>query len=172
MKARKNTLVAMFAVCALAAGTTSCEKISQQDLAPSQSSAASLPYQATSGLLAGGKYRIFNGVDACARSGGNCLSDVVVVGHLNSRAALDSEFERMTGNLAAVQAFFTDNTWEAYFPSLAENDAAPCLERLRSGQCDIKRLEVGNQVFYYAGAGQLTPTANEVVMPVVYSAEY
>lgn len=155
-KTTKLALAGASVMCVLSA-LTSCEKVSQQDISP-------LPYTANS---AG--YRIFNGVDACARSGGNCLGEVIVIGHPQNRVALNTSFAGMTGKPSAVKAFFTGTSWKEQFPSLNTPDAQPFLERLQSGDCDIKRIELGKKVFYYAGAGELSATKNEVVLPVVYA---
>ena len=155
-KTTKFALAGASALCVLGA-LTSCEKVSQQDISP-------LPYTAN---IAG--YRIFNGVDDCARSGGNCLGDVIVIGHPQSRDALNASFAAMTGKPAAVKAFFTGKSWKEQFPSLNTADAEPFLERLQSGEYDIKRVEAGKKVFYYAGAGELSPSRNEVVLPIVYA---
>ena len=157
MKTKLLALSGAFSLCLLGVGISSCEKVSQQDLKP-------LPYAANA---AG--YRIFNGVDACARSGGSCLGDVIIIGHPQLREQLNQHFAGMTGKPDAVKAFFSGTAWPEYFPELAKDDAKSFLERLQSGECDIKRIELDNKVFYYAGAGELTADKNEVVLPVFYT---
>ena len=159
MNTKQLTLSGALSLCLLGMLTIGCEKATQQEQDPTP-----LPY------VANAQYRLrsFNGVDWCNNWMGNCLPDVIVVGHVDHRAALNNHFQNMTGNLEAVKAFFTGSEWQEYFPSLALEESASFLQRLRSGECDIKRIESDTREFYYAGAGDLTPSVNEMVLPVVY----
>ena len=142
--------------------TTGCEKATKSEVAP-----AALPYSPASTSSSFAALRIFNGVDNCARSGGNCLDDIIVVPDAN-RLVKNMDFDAITGHPKAVKEYFNGAKWQTDFPSLALESNAPFLERLRSGECDIKRMEAGNKVFYYAGAGKITPFNNEVVIPIIY----
>ena len=160
-KTTKFALAGASVLCVLGA-LTSCEKVSQQDLtisgANTQASTAARPRPLPR----------FNGSE-CTGTGGNCLGDVIVIAHPTQRAALNTAFTTMTGNPGAVKAFFTGSDWKTYFPSLATHDTQPFLTRLQSGDCDIKRVELGDRVYCYAGAGELTVEKNEVVMPISYT---
>lgn len=163
MSLRKFTLQGALVACLLSMTATSCEKADEQDLKP-------LPYLSKSNVAAYPWYRLrfFNGVDWCYNWQGNCLGTVIVHGHQH-RENLNAHFVQMTGNPTAVKEFFSGSEWPLYFPILTAPEAAPFLERLRSGECDIKRLEY-EKGFYYAGAGELTADKNEMVLPVDYEA--
>lgn len=165
MKAKKFTLLGALMAC-LAAPLTGCEKAAKQDPSPK---VTALPYVAN--LYGNWRVRFFNNVDWCYNSRGNCLPEIIIHGPLYNRTALDEKFAAMTGKPDAVRRFFSGSEWSQYFPVLAAEEGAPFLQRLRSGECDLKRLDYANQSFYYAGSGEQTPSANEMVMQITYSPE-
>ncbi|MDO7853887.1 hypothetical protein [Hymenobacter convexus] len=116
------------------------------------------------------RLRFFNNVDWCYNWQGNCLPEIIIHGSA-LRAQLNDHYANMTGNPDAVREFFNGTDWPLYFPILADEEAAPFLARLRSGECDIKRLDYETQSFYYAGAGELTPSSNEMVLQLTYAPE-
>lgn len=164
MGLQRMALMGNLAICLSGMATVSCEKA--ESVEP-----ILLPHVAKSDM-AWPRYRLrfFNGVDWCYPWQGNCLPDVIVHGHMR-RESLNTHFTGMTGNPNAVKEFFSGPYWQEYFPILAEADFAPVLERLRSGECDIKRVEHETKSFYYAGSGDLTPTVNEIVLPVNFEQE-
>lgn len=178
MEFKQSTIPGALVACLLGLFSTGCEKVSQQDLAP-----ALLPHIANV-EAENERMRYFNGVDYCLNMQGNCLPEIIVTptanlvgtssrgenisGKNTNRVMLNKHFANTTGNPAAVKAFFNGPEWKQYFPVLATAVGAPYLKRLRSGECNIKRLEYDTKVFYYAGAGDLTPAKNEMVIEVTY----
>jgi hypothetical protein len=159
MKTKYFTFLPGIALCFTAILSGGCSKADSDNATPT-----ALPYSAN---MADGGYRIFNGVDDCARSGGNCTGDVIIIGN-PPRQMLNEQFASMTGNPEKVAAFFKGDEWPTYFPTLKEDGAQYFLERLRSGECDIKRIEYDTKAFYYAGAGKISGEHNEMVIPIIY----